>query len=66
MSEDEKLWAQEAIALCKSGTASEVTVLFIRKASDENEGEADIIVTNAKSPELVAALNGNYESDDSE
>lgn len=64
MNEDEQQWTERAIDLCSSAAVRGVTIVLIRR--QDCNGGADIIVTNATSHKLVAALNGNYEVDEGE
>lgn len=64
MDADEKAWIEDAIRLLAAAKRENVTVLYFRR-QDANDG-ADIIMTNATSPEMVAALNGDYEPPEEE
>ncbi len=64
MNPDERKWVEDATALCVNATRQNVTLLMIRK-QDQN-GEADIVITNSADPALIAAMNGNYEPVDEE
>lgn len=54
MNDTEKLWLKDAVVACNSATAQTVTILLIRR-QDAND-EADMVVTNASSADMVRAL----------
>lgn len=54
MSGDERTWLEEAIGQCRAASTAGVTILLTR-FQDAND-EADIVVTNAASPEMAQAL----------
>jgi hypothetical protein len=56
MDSDERQWVNEAIALCNNATKAGVSLVFVRK-QDAND-EADVVITNASSPEMTAVLLG--------
>lgn len=53
MSGDESTWVDEAFRKCKSAPEG-ITVAFVRLQDDNDE--ADVIVTNAKDAEMVKAI----------
>ena len=54
MDQDEKKWVEQAIEKCDEATKKSCLILFYR-GQDYNDG-ADVIVTNAGTPELLTAL----------
>lgn len=54
MNADEKTWMADAISQCDAATRANLTVAFIRLQDSNNE--ADIVLTNAKSPEMLQAI----------
>lgn len=60
MSREEKEYIETAIDLCKVATTREVTLMIICKQENvEDYFFGDIIVTNAKTADMIAAMNGN-------
>lgn len=54
MGEDEKRWCDQALERAVRAKTAGVVVLMVRK-QDAND-EADIVMTNAETPEMVRAL----------
>jgi hypothetical protein len=53
MDMDEKVWLSEAVSQCLNADSKGVMVALIRR-QDAND-HADILVTNAKNPEMLRA-----------
>lgn len=64
MGDDEKRWLDAAVEKCQAARERGVTVLFIRK-QDAND-EADIVVTNAATPEMARSLSVAISEEDSD
>lgn len=54
MSSDERHWVEEAMATCRKASSDGLTIMVAR-LQDRND-EADIILTNATTPEMVTAM----------
>lgn len=57
MVQEEKDWIDAAIHLCKDATDAGVVIAMVRR-QDMNDG-ADIVATNATTPEVIRALIGS-------
>lgn len=53
MGTDEKAWIADAITQCEAAARAKLTIVMVR-AQNKNE-EADIVLTNAESPEMLRA-----------
>jgi hypothetical protein len=54
MSGDEKNWCEEAISMCERASQKKVLIAFVRL--QDRRYQADILVTNAGSPETISAV----------